>query len=172
MSSIVCREKAGIEVNPTARANACSLGLKVYEKTADVPDGWADLIISNSALEHALHPLMELQRLHPKLKEGGLAVFVVPCELPSHEYFPNDRDHHLYSWSPMSLGNLFTEAGFNVEQSWPYLHMWPPRCYKTIARIFGRGVFEIVCKLYGRSWFSRHAYGYVQLRIVAHRTRA
>jgi hypothetical protein len=63
----------------------------------------------------------------------------------------------------MCLGNLFAEAGFNVEECKGFFHKWPPG-YRTIARIGGRRVFELCCFLYGyvrRSWF--------QVRVVANR---
>lgn len=70
-------------------------------------------------------------------------------------------NYHLYSCSPMCLGNLFTEAGFSVIESRPYIHKWPPG-YRTIARLGGRKLFEIACRIYGRlerSWF--------QVRLIA-----
>ena len=59
--------------------------------------------------------------------------------------------------SPMCIGNLFTLAGFKVINSVPYIHKWPPR-YKRIAE-FGRTIFDIACRLYGRyerTWFQVH----------------
>jgi len=50
----------------------------------------ADVIISNHALEHTLHPLQELEALLPKLKPGGKVVFVVPCESIARKHKPDD----------------------------------------------------------------------------------
>jgi len=161
LRNIECKEKIGIEVNPSARRQAEQMGIKTYESANECGDSWADLIISNSALEHCLNPLQELKILYRKLKKGGRIVFVVPCESISYLYVPNDINHHLYSWSPMCIGNLFTEAGFVVEESKPYIHKWPPY-YRQIAKIGGRWLFEICCKISGhlrRSWF--------QVRVVA-----
>jgi hypothetical protein len=61
----------------------------------------------------------------------------------------------------MCLGNLFSEAGFNVIQSKSYKYKWPPKYDKT-AKIFGRKIFNLYCKIYARietSWW--------QTRIVA-----
>ena len=46
--------------------------------TDEVPDGWADVIISNSVLEHVLRPYDELLRLRAKVRPGGRLVFVMP----------------------------------------------------------------------------------------------
>jgi len=59
----------------------------------------------------------------------------------------------------MATGNLFDQAGFDVLESKPYIHKWPPN-YLTIARL-GRRAFDICCRLYARwerTWF--------QVRIV------
>jgi hypothetical protein len=55
----------------------------------------------------------------------------------------------------MCIGNLFEEAGFKVIESKPYIYKWPPH-YRTVARLCGRSLFEIFCRIYGRierSWF-------------------
>jgi hypothetical protein len=67
----------------------------------------------------------------------------------------------------MSIENLFTLAGFSVVESKPYMHKWPPR-YLKIAKLGGRKIFDMVCKIYGRlkrDWF--------QVEIIAekHKTR-
>lgn len=161
LENIKCKNKIGIEVNLSARRQAELNGIKAYESITEIEDSWADLIISNNALEHCLHPLQELKNLYPKLKDGGLIVFVVACESVSYKYVPNNINHHLYSWSPMCIGNLFEEAGFIVKESKAYINKWPPY-YRQIAKIGGKTLFEICCKIYGRlerSWF--------QVRVVA-----
>ncbi len=83
------------------------------------------------------------------------------CESISYSYKPKDINHHLYSWSPICIGNFFTEAGFSVIESSPYMHKWPHK-YKFIAKVGGRRLFDIACRIYGRlerSWF--------QVRVIA-----
>lgn len=163
LAKLRCRDRLGVEPNPAARAEADHIGVTVVATPAEVPDAFADVLISNNALEHCLHPLLELQALYPKVKAGGRVIFVVPCESIRLKYVAGLPGNHLYGWSPMALGNLFTEAGFTVEESRPYIHKWPHRLpYRTIARIGGRRVFEAVCRINGhlsRQWF--------QVRIVA-----
>jgi SAM-dependent methyltransferase len=161
LSKLRCGKKVGVEVNESAAETARGKGIEVFHSAAEVPDDYVDTIISNNALEHTLHPLEELKTLYRKLRGGGKIIFVVPCESVTYKYVPNDINHHLYSWSPMCIGNLFTEAGFSVIESKPYIHKWPPR-YRQVARLGGRGLFEIACRVYGRierSWF--------QVRVVA-----
>ena len=162
LSAIDAKRKIGIEVNPLAAEEAKKNGLEVYNTPTNIPDEIADFIISNNALEHTLRPLDELKSLLPKLKQNGLCIFVVPCENITMEWKPNDINNHLYSWSPMCLGNLFTEAGYELIESKSYIHKWPPN-YLEIAKQ-GRDAFEIACKQYGQeetTWF--------QVRAVARR---
>src|SRR6185437_15061148 len=100
LKNMPAKEKIGIELNPSAREHAKSIGLKTVASSEEIEDSWADLIISNNALEHTTNPLDELKALHAKLKQNGRIVFVVPCETIHYHYKPNDINHHLYSWSP------------------------------------------------------------------------
>ena len=166
LKNLNCSRRIGVEVNPAAAKIAEQNGVEVYLDTDDVPDESVDVIISNNALEHTLQPLDELKRLMPKLRENGTLVFVVPCESIQYDYKPGDINHHLYSWSPMCMGNLLTEAGYALHESKPYIHKWPKR-YRRIAKLFGRNGFELACRIKGRldrKWF--------QVRAVAHKNVA
>jgi SAM-dependent methyltransferase len=156
----------GVEVNPGAIEAARANGLEVFSSVDEVPDGYVDVIVSDSALEHTLQPPQELKSLYRKLEPGGKAIFVVPCEAISSLYEPNDINHYLYSWSPMCIGNLFTEAGFSIIESKPYIHKWPPN-FEAIVKLGGRRLFEVACRIYGRwerSWF--------QVKVVAEKNTA
>ena len=126
--------KVGIEPNASAYAVARSYLDEVYKSAAEAENDSVDVIISDNALEHTLYPLTELKTLLTKLRPGGKIVLVVPCENISNAYHPNDINHHLFSWSPLCLGNLLTEAGFRVLESKPYIHKWPP-LYRYVAAI-------------------------------------
>ena len=163
LKQLNCKNRIGVEINPSAAEQARKNGIKVYSNTQDVPDNSVDVIISNNALEHTLRPLDELKALKSKLKPGGRVIFVVPCESINYSYVPKDVNHHLYSWSPMCLGNMFTEAGYSLIESKPYFYKWPPK-YQLIAKIGGRKLFELVCRIYGRidrKWFHVRAIGEV-----------
>jgi len=160
LKNIDCKKKIGVEINSSANEAARENGLEVYQFLDNVPDNYVDKIISNNALEHTHYPLEELKKLRNKLRNNGKIIFIVPCENISYKYKPNDVNQHLYSWSPMGIGNLFTVAGFSVIEVKPYIHKWPPH-YMKIAKL-GRKIFDLVCKIYGqyeRTWF--------QIRIVA-----
>jgi len=161
LKELSCRSRTGVEVNESAVKVAINNGIKVYKSVNDVPDNSVDVLISNNALEHVYQPFDEIKALYSKLRKGGKVIFVVPCESISYVYKEEDINCHLYSWSPMCAGNLFTQAGFKVLESKPYMHKWPPN-YRFIAGLGGRRLFDLVCRIYGRverSWF--------QVRVIA-----
>ena len=161
LSNIVCQEKLGIEINDSARKLANSMGIKSLAKIENVEDNWADLIISNHALEHVESPLLELRELYTKLKPNGKIVFVVPYE-KKNKYKANDINFHLYTWSEMNLGNLFSHAGYQVLKVEELKHRWPPH-YIKIRRLFGENFFNWVCKAYG---FYKNSYSQVRIEAI------
>jgi SAM-dependent methyltransferase len=171
LANLACKEKLGIEINPVAQETAKGNGVSTIASTAQAENGWADILISNNALEHCPHPLSELQALFPKVAPGGKVVFVVPCEAIRNKYKPGNPNHHLYCWSPMSAANLFMEAGFSIIESKAYIHIWPPRFISRLLRsIGGRPLFEIGCKVYGFLTYWNCAPALAsQVRIVAER---
>jgi SAM-dependent methyltransferase len=158
LNNLTCNEKIGIDINDDARKSIDSLEIQSFKYAKEAPDNWADLIISNHALEHVPDPLNQLLILKNKLKTGGKIVFVVPFD--NFRYKPNDINYHLYTWSPMNLGNLFTEAGFNVLESKEFIHRWPPLYYK-MAKMVGGKMFHSICRVYG--FLKRHACSQVKL---------
>jgi SAM-dependent methyltransferase len=160
LKSIDCKGKIGIEINDAARENIDNFKIKSFKYVQDAPDNWADCIISNHALEHVPDPLNQISLLREKLKTNGKIIFVVPCD--SYKYKPNDRHFHLFCWSPMTLGNLFTEAGYKVLESKVFIHRWPPFYYE-ITKIFGKRIFNLICIIYG--YIRRHSC--YQVRVIA-----
>jgi SAM-dependent methyltransferase len=165
LSRLECAERRGIEINPAARRQAQQLGVMTTASAEAVQAEWADVIISNSALEHCENPLAELRTLVRLVKRGGRMVFVVPCQPGRARFQAKDPDQHLYSWNPQLLGNLFERAGLVVEESHAYVHRWPSKIYRYLPQWMGRTGFEIACRIWGVLTLRR---GY-QVRIVARR---
>ena len=162
LKNIKCKEKIGIEINSVARAKAKKNITKVVANTKYISNNWADIIISNHALEHTQNPLKELQSLYPKLKKRGLIIFYVPCDSYKYSYSSNDVNHHLFSWSPMNLGNIFKLAGYKVISATPHLYKWPKH-YQLIEKMFGMKIFLAL------SWIKGHLVDdhWSQVRIIA-----
>ncbi len=155
------RRKIGIELNPVARSEALNVGgIRSVESSQDLPDEYADVIISNHALEHVHDPLQVLSSLRRILRIGGKIVFVLPYEGPGQAYDPRDVNKHLFTWNPQTLGNLFQSAGFNVLQVEAIQHQWPAG-YENIYRGKGEEAFHAACRDQAVST------GNYQIRLVA-----
>lgn len=148
LAAIPCAERKGVEINPVARAEAIRNGIAAVPSSEEVPDDWADVVISNSCLEHCESPLTELKRLMQKLKPGGKLVLVVPHETIGWRYRPGDINQHIYTWSPMALGNLVALAGFEIKSVDTSKLVWPPRVYTFIGRMVGHRALRIIARLY------------------------
>jgi SAM-dependent methyltransferase len=148
LKNIDCARKIGVEINDTARRFATETnGIKAVKFVDDLDDTIADVIISEHALEHCVSPHQQIVSLRRKLKAGGLIVLVVPSEGNSLKWVPGDVNNHLFTWNPMTLGNLFTSAGYEVLSVQALYQRWPPG-FRTIAKL-GWGVFNLTSRLYG-----------------------
>jgi SAM-dependent methyltransferase len=129
LERLSCAERVGVDPNTHARASATARGLRMVPSAADLPAGFADVVISNHALEHTLRPYDELVELHRALKPGGRLV----CWIPLDDWRTQkridlaDTNHHIYSWTPLLLHNLLVEAGFDVLEIRVITHAWPPK---------------------------------------------
>jgi SAM-dependent methyltransferase len=149
LAKLDARDKLGIEVNEAARVFAASLGIKTVTSAEELPAHTADVVISNHALEHALSPLHELRALHRILRTGGKLVLWLPIDdwraqkISSEEV---DRNHHLFTWTPVLLRNLLAEAGFEVVHCKVVAYAWPPK-HESLFRILPGRIFDGVAFL-------------------------
>jgi SAM-dependent methyltransferase len=165
LQALPCRSRYGIEVNPAARDEA-SLNSKVYGDIEDLPeDVFFDVIVSHHALEHVDNPLDVLRKLYARLKKDGKLIFVVPSEEWHRQkyYQPDDVNQHLYTWTPLSLGNLLARAGFRIERTDLLRHRWPPKAQK-IYGLVPPSIFHVLCQIWGAITRNR------EIRIVASRS--
>lgn len=150
LKNINCKEKIGVEINDTAR-EYCTLihNIKCFKTITEIPDNSIDVIISNHCLEHTTDPYSILTEMIKKIKPKGKIVIVVPIDSYKQRWQPGDVNMHLFSFSPMNIGNLFSLCGLQEVKTTYILHKWPP-CYKYIKEKFGWFIFHIVCRIYGR----------------------
>lgn len=149
LDCINVKEKIGIEINDTAREAAKRMGVNSVKNISDIPDRYADLIVSTGTLEHVEHPLKALRELRDKLKDGGKIVFYVPNESCDTEYTRSDVNNHLYTWNCLTLGNLFKAAGYFIYSVEKVQEMWPPH-YLKIKEEVSPEFFEAICGIAGR----------------------
>jgi SAM-dependent methyltransferase len=114
LNSLDCQEKIGFDINLRALNHLKELGIKSCNNLNEINENSIDIIISNHCLEHIPNPLVSIKELKTKLKNNGQIILIVPHETIGNNYKPGDINYHLYTWSPLTLGNLFSEAGFEV----------------------------------------------------------
>ena len=108
-----CRRRIGYDISEAGRAVCQSAGIEFVTSLDDV-DHDVSVAICHHTLEHVPDPLECLEQLRRLLPVNGRLIVCVPFETHrSHRYYtPNDPNRHLFSWNPLSLGNLVTAAGF------------------------------------------------------------
>lgn len=116
---LLARDKTGIEINEPAVRYAREVNhLRIVASLGDLLTSSFDAVVTHHALEHVDHPLEALVQIHRVLKPGGRLIVIVPGEAgwyPRHGHWRDEINKHLYSWTPLSLGNLCVKAGFAVE---------------------------------------------------------
>ncbi len=120
LARIDCRSKLGVEINPPSVACARENGLNVVDSLAEAGDGSVDAALAYHSLEHVDHPAGILAEMRRALRASGRLIIVVPAEPPASRAFDHwydDPNQHLFSWTPLSLGNLVTSVGFEVERA-------------------------------------------------------
>lgn len=153
LNEIHAKEKIGIELNDIARENALKLGINSVKTIDEIQDGFADLIISTSVLEHVENPFEVLTQLRRKIKDGGMAIFHVPNESCDTEYSRNEFNNHLYTWNCLNIGNLFKAAGYFVQSVEKIQEEWPEE-FEKIASGTNEELFDELCRIRGEV---RHA---------------
>ncbi|HNT26646.1 MAG TPA: class I SAM-dependent methyltransferase [bacterium] len=162
LKNLPCAARYGVEINPAARSAAEENGVKTFATSGEVPDETVDVLISNHALEHVFNPHAEIVELRKKLILGGVAVFVVPHNSYPEEWMPNDVHKHLYTWNRLTLGNLFSVAGFAVDCVELIQHQWPSG-FEELFKRHGEAKFHELCR---REAKKNNIY---QVKIVARR---
>jgi len=117
LKSLSCRERLGVDINPAARQAAERNGITCFDTLDGIESASVDVAISHHSLEHVPSPLLSLREIQSQLKPGGRLVIVVPIDdwRAQKTYDSTDINHHLYAWTPILLGHLLYEAGFDTK---------------------------------------------------------
>jgi SAM-dependent methyltransferase len=148
LSNIKCDKKIGVEINEIPRLHCISLGIECFDNIEKIDDCSIDVIITGHCLEHTTSPYDFIGKFYKKLKNGGSVVIVVPTDSFRVKYKPDDINYHLYSFSPMNIGNLLDAVGFKEIEVETILHKWPP-FYSYIQKYLGWKIFHLLSYFYG-----------------------
>lgn len=117
VSRVDAARRIGIEVSVPAADKARASGVEVFDDLAQVADGSVDVAISFHAIEHVDNPLQILGEIRRVVKPVGRVRLIVPCETPALEHqrvWRENNYRHLYTWTPLLLGNLAQRAGYTA----------------------------------------------------------
>lgn len=151
LRSLTCARRIGVDINPAARSEAAAGGVETYASLADVPSTSIRVVVSNHALEHVLSPYDVLRQILRVLVPGGRLVICVPFDdwRTQRSYDPSDINHHLYTWSPLLIGNLLCDAGFEIASSAIVTHAWPPN-WEWLDAHLPDCAFNCACAIWAR----------------------
>eukprot|EP01068_Selenidium_serpulae_P013376 Selendium_serpulae@DN5956_c3_g1_i3.p1 len=80
--------------------------------------------------EHCDCPICELRSLKRRLAPGGALLVAVRNDgvdvTPTFNAFP-DKNHHIYTWNPLLLTNLISNAGYHVCDTIEEFSAWPTK---------------------------------------------
>lgn len=148
LALIPAAQKIGVDVIAEHRKAVEAKGYEALETLEPVPEMSVDTVISHHSLEHTLEPFSQLGQIRRVLKRDGRLILVVPADdwRVYRSDDPDDRNHHLYTWTPLSLANLLREAGFTVDSSCIEHHGLPGRLTDPLNRALSPRQFALVTK--------------------------
>lgn len=157
LRQLPAKMKIGVELNPECHRVIENFNTKsaspiiVYNKITSVSDDSVDLIISNHCLEHVPSPVDVIYEFLRVLKKNGQLILVLPFDdwrnPQNKSHNKDDKDHHLFTWSPLNISNLLYYAGFSVEVSKMCHTAWSPK-FLWIYRLFGEKIFNFACFIF------------------------
>lgn len=72
LTYLAAHERIGVEAIEENRQAVRVRGLRACNSLREIPDQWADTVVSNYALEHTLDPLGELREIYRVLRVSGI----------------------------------------------------------------------------------------------------
>jgi SAM-dependent methyltransferase len=119
LAALTCRRRLGHDVAEWVEASVVQHGIEFVPDLAVVPGSVADVVLCHHTLEHLKHPAASLEGMRRLLRPGGSLLLYAPWERERrHRRFRRgEPNHHLYTWTAQTLGNLVEDCGYEVSQA-------------------------------------------------------
>lgn len=150
LENLKCYKKYGIEINPYAAAEARRRNITVFNQLRDLPKSTKfDVILSNHTLEHLENPALTLTEMKKYLKKRGKLICIVPIDnwKKGRKYDRRDINEHLYTWTPLLFGNLFSHLSYKVKYCTSIYYHWLPLS-GYYYRLMPKMLYRLLCKLW------------------------
>jgi SAM-dependent methyltransferase len=117
LAELRCQRRIASDLEHVLSEDVKKSGVQFIPSTSALADGEVDVVICHHVLEHVLDPAGLLREAGRVLRNGGRLLLFVPYEKERRylRFFPQEPNHHLFSWNVQTLGNLVTDCGFNVK---------------------------------------------------------
>lgn len=134
------KDKCGVEISEVSAQQAREKGIHVVADLGELKGREFDKIISAHALEHVVDPAAKLVQMRELLPDNGKLILVLPINewvnRKQRKWKADDRDKHLYTWTPLLIGNLLTVCGFEPLEIRVIHHFHPPKIGNLLAKTF------------------------------------
>lgn len=150
LADLRCARRIGMDVAEFLRPEVEARGIEFVTSTQALADMSVDVLLCHHALEHVLDPVGALAEMRRLLKPDGRLLLWVPFEDERrHRHFERgEKNHHLYSWNPQTLGNLVEECGFHVHTAGLAHYGWERFAAANAVRLgLGERGFRILHRL-------------------------
>ena len=116
LAALNCARKIGFDVSAFLGGEVEKRGIQFLSSTHELAESSIDVVICHHVLEHLISPPEALGEMRRLLKPAGRLLLVVPSEKSSwrDQFDPAEPNHHLYTWTVQTLGNLVSDCGFQV----------------------------------------------------------
>ena len=113
-----CQEKVGFDIGDYGKEACEAYGIEFCSALDELGDRKFSTVILHHVIEHVPNPLETIESAKGFLSDDGKILIFVPNDAPRRErkYRQDDPNHHLYSWSALTLGNLVESSGLRIEE--------------------------------------------------------
>jgi len=150
--TLPARKKVGVEINPAARSHAERLGLLMFSTLDEIHGETFSRIITSHTLEHVPNPAQALIKMRQLLRPDGLLIWLSPVDdwrsRRQRQWSSNDPDMHLYTWTPLLIGNLLKSAGYTPRNIRMLTHAFPPLGVGTMLWKINPSLFHVAARFW------------------------
>jgi SAM-dependent methyltransferase len=114
-----CQRRVGYDVSDAGREICTTAGIDFTTDIASIQKEKFSIVLCHHALEHVPDPVEVLEQIKEFLIPKGKLLLCVPFETNRRfrNFYPDDPNRHLFAWNVLTLGNLVSSVGFEIEQA-------------------------------------------------------